>query len=451
MNKPRGNANNNARGNNDVASGSIVVRLVRSVVAVVDRVARGVVAAVMRSTQNVITALVQINANKGRALLTTLGIIIAVTSTITVIAVVQGFGNYMTEMVRGYGTQFMVVRPWYPPERHRQGMGRIKLEMADYDAVRAECPSVDRMTPFVYTHDGEITYGTEKAETVPVRGVDAAYQIIRHFHADAGRFFGPVDVEAHANVIVLGRTVLKNLQADDSIIGDYVYLDGGRFLVIGLLEEKGSIMGEDQDETVMIPYTTALKLYPDRRESIFFLAEAVGEDRVDQAAGEITRVLRKRHRLEPGQPNDFTLDRQDQALGAFEKIRNVASGVLGGIVGISLLVGGIGIMNMMLVSVTERTREIGLRKSVGARRRDIMLQFLTEAVVLCTVGGLIGVLIGYAITDVASRHPRIVDVSVPMWSVLLALGFSAATGVVFGIIPATKAALLNPIDAMRYE
>jgi putative ABC transport system permease protein len=423
----------------------------RASVNIVVRVWRTIVATVLRSMQNVITALVQINANKGRALLTTLGIIIAVTSTITVVAVVQGFGNYMTKMVRGYGTQFMVVRPYYVPERYRQGMPRVKLEMSDYHAVREECPSIARMTPFVFTHNGEITYGVEKAEDIPIRGVDAPYQVIRNFHVDAGRFFGPMDVETAAHVIVLGRTVLKFLQCDESIVGDYVYLDGMRFLVIGLLETKGSMMGEDQDKTAMIPYTMALKLYPENRESVYFLAEAADEGRIDQAAGEITKVLRRRHRLEPGQPDDFSLDRQDQALGAFEKVRNVASGVLGGIVGISLLVGGIGIMNMMLVSVSERTREIGLRKSVGARRRDIMLQFLTEAVVLCTVGGLIGVGIGYAITDIASRHPRIVDVSVPMWSVLLALGFSAATGVIFGIVPAFKAALLNPIDALRYE
>jgi putative ABC transport system permease protein len=201
----------------------------------------------------------------------------------------------------------------------------------------------------------------------------------------------------------------------------------------------------------MIPYTTALNMYPARRTAVFFLAEASDEKNVFQAEAQIRRVLRRRHNLQPGQPDDFRIDRQDQMLKEFEKVRNVASGVLGGIVSISLLVGGIGIMNMMLVSVTERTREIGLRKSVGSRRRDILLQFLTEAVVLCTVGGAIGVVLGYSITHVASLHPKMVDVSVQWWSVVLALGFSAGTGIVFGIIPAFKAALLHPIDALRHE
>jgi putative ABC transport system permease protein len=184
---------------------------------------------------------------------------------------------------------------------------------------------------------------------------------------------------------------------------------------------------------------------------VVFLAEATSVERVDQAEAEIRRVLRRRHDLQPGQPDDFRIDRQDRMMAEFEKIRNIASSVLGGIVSISLLVGGIGIMNMMLVSVAERTREIGLRKSVGGRRRDIMFQFLTEAVVLCSVGGLVGVLFGYALTYVASMHPQMVDVSVPWWSVVLALGFSAGTGVLFGVIPAFKAAILHPIDALRHE
>ena len=201
----------------------------------------------------------------------------------------------------------------------------------------------------------------------------------------------------------------------------------------------------------MIPYTTAVKMYPENRTFLFFLAEATKEEDIPAAEAQITRVLRKRHRLQPGQPDDFRIDRQDQMLRQFTRFRNVASGMLAGIVSISLLVGGIGIMNMMLVSVAERTREIGLRKSIGGRRRDIMLQFLTEAVVLCTVGGLAGVFAGYALTGVASMHPKMVDVSVPWWSVALGLTFAAGTGVVFGIIPAMKAALLHPIDALRHE
>ena len=412
---------------------------------------RFAVGLVSQTGRNVATAFVQIWANKGRSILTTIGIIIAVSSTITVVAFVSGFGKQMTDMVQGYGTQFMMVRPYQWSSVQQRGVKRVRLDMNDIEAVRTECPSVRRITPFVFTHNGEITFGNEKADEVPVRGVTEDYQTIRNFHADVGRFFGPIDVETAAPVMVIGRTVMKRLGADESIVGERIYLDGTRFLVIGILEEKGGIMGQDQDLTIMIPYTAALKAYPNLRDSIPFLAEAKSSEAIHQAAGEITRVLRARHGLQPGQRDDFRIERQDQAVKEFENIRNIASGMLAGIVSISLIVGGIGIMNVMLVSVTERTREIGLRKSVGGRRRDIMLQFLTEAIVLCVIGGAIGVALGYSVTFIAALHPQMIEIEVPLWAVGMALISSAGAGVVFGIIPAFKAAILHPIDALRHE
>ncbi len=408
-------------------------------------------AAASATGNNVATAFVQIWANKGRSILTTLGIIIAVTSTIVVVSIVQGFGNYMTDMVRGYGTQFMVVRPHNPSERNRRGIGRVSMDIDDIEAVRTECKHIRRLTPFVYAPNAEVTYGLEVARDVPMRGVNEYYQTIRNFHADAGRFFGPIDVSSASSVVVLGRTVVKNLEASDAIIGDYVQIDRRRFLVIGLLGAKGGMMGNDQDNTIMIPYTTALNMYSGNRRYIQFLAEAASEEDIPQAQAEITRVLRTRHRLQPGQPDDFSIDRQDQALSTFETIRNVATGILAGIVSISLLVGGIGIMNVMLVSVTERTQEIGLRKSVGGRRRDILLQFLTEAVVLCAVGGAVGVFAGYVVTYLVGMQPDMIEITVPWWIVVIALVSSAGAGVVFGIIPAFKAAILLPIEELRHE
>ncbi|NOT01477.1 MAG: ABC transporter permease [Phycisphaerales bacterium] len=418
---------------------------------IVRRPFRWAVSAASRNAQNVATAAVQIWANKGRSVLTTLGIVIAVTSIITVISVVQGFGNYMTNMVRGYGTSFIVVHPWYEGERHGHGMREPTLDIHDITAVRGECPDVRRITPFVFTHNAVVSYGREKAEEIPIRGVAEEYQLIRNFPADAGRFFGPVDVDNAEPVAVLGRTLLTLLECDESIIGDYIYIDDTRFLVVGLLAEKGSFGDGDQDKTIMIPYTRSIRMYPDRTRSMSFLAEATDEDHIDAAYAQIQRTLRQRHGLTVEQPDDFYIERQDQSLQSFEEIRNISSGILGGIVSISLLVGGIGIMNMMLVSVTERTAEIGLRKSIGARRRDILLQFLTEAVVLCTFGGLIGVALGYGLSKLASMHPSMVPAEVPWWAVAAALGCSAGTGIVFGVIPAFKAAILNPIDALRHE
>lgn len=405
---------------------------------------------VNRSLQGVLTALTQIWANKGRSLLTTLGIIIAVTAIIVVVTFVQGFGDYMTSMLRGYGTQYMIVSPDVRWEQQITGTNQVRLTLDDVNAVRVNCEDLKRLTPFLY---GEVGVSCGKAEVtgIPLRGVTQDYQVIRNYYVDRGRFFGPIDVDRASDVCVVGRNVLKRLDIDESIEGGSIKIADRRFRVVGILEAKGSFMGDDQDLTVMIPYSTMLDMFPEQRDLIRFLAEASGEDKIDAVEAQIKRILRQRHRLRPGQPDDFEIERQDQALREFTKIRNITSAVLAGIVSISLLVGGIGIMNVMLVSVTERTREIGLRKSVGGRRRDILLQFLIEAVVLSTIGGAAGIAIGYGIAFIAGMHPSMVDLSVPLWSVALALVFSAGAGVLFGIIPAFKAAILHPIDALRHE
>src|SRR5262249_42195041 len=277
------------------------------------------------------------------------------------------------------------------------------------------------------------------------------FQHIRNFFVDAGRCFGPVETDNRRQVCVLGRELLRKLRADDGIVGGEISVDGKRFRVLGLLEEKGSFLGNSMDDVLLVPYTTALDMFPDASRLLAFMAQAESPTQVPEAKAQIITALRRRHHLGPDQPNDFRIQTQDEVLKEFNKISVIATSVLTGIVGVSLLVGGIGIMNVMLVSVTERTREIGLRKALGARRRDILAQFLTEAVVLSTAGGLIGVLLGYAATYLASLHPDMVDVSIPLWAVALGLGFSMVVGVVFGLLPAFKAAILQPIDALRYE
>ncbi len=403
-----------------------------------------------RQWQNILTALVQIWANKARALLTTLGIIIAVMSTITVVSFVQGFGNYITNMLRGFGTNMVFVIPEFPSGMRGRTVGRVLLDINDVRAVTARCDKVRRITPLLF-YSTTIEYGREKIENVDLRGATEQYQTIRNFFVDNGRFFSPIEVDVGAHVCVLGRDVLKRLEAGEQIVGDHIYLNGIRFRVLGLLEPKGDMMGESQDEIVLVPYTTAIKMQPFLRQFMPFVFEATSEPEVEEASLHVTRVLRERHDLRPGQPNDFRLIRQDEFLRDFERVKMIATSVLAGIVGISLIVGGIGIMNVMLVSVAERTREIGLRKAIGGRRRDIMLQFLTEAVALATVGGMIGIVLGYSICAIASLHPSMVDIAVPIWVVMIALGFSASVGILFGLIPAFKAAIVHPIDALRHE
>jgi putative ABC transport system permease protein len=403
-----------------------------------------------RHWQNVLTALVQIWVNKARALLTALGIIIAVTATITVVSFVQGFGDYVTDMLRGFGTNMMFIFPYSPSGMHGMGMGRVELTVEDVRAVGTQCDKIRRISPMIF-QTGTVEYGRQRVEDVEISGVTEQFQSIRRFYANAGRCFGPIDVDFGTNVCVLGREVMRLLECDESIVGEQVSLNNQRFRVLGVLEEKGNVMGENQDKIVLIPYTTALKMMPIMRYFVPFMIEAESEAEVEDCALQITSVLRERHGLQPGEPNDFRVLRQDEFLRDFERVKMIATGVLSGIVGISLIVGGIGIMNIMLVSVTERTHEIGLRKSVGGRRRDIMAQFLTEAVVLATLGGLIGVALGYIICHIASLHPSMVKVTVPVWAVLLGLGFSAGVGIIFGLLPAFKAAIVHPIDALRHE
>ncbi len=399
---------------------------------------------------NVITALVQIWANKVRSLLTVLGIIIAVMSIITVVSLVEGFGNHVTGFLRGLGTNLMVVYPEWIRGPRGEYLRPAEMTIEDIRAVDAGVESIRYTSPVIFG-GVSVEYGRQQLTGVTMRGTNEFFKHIRNFYPDAGRFFAAVDVDAGTWVCVLGREVLRKLECDESIVGDYVHLDGQRFQVIGLLEAKGSFMGDNQDELVVIPYTTALKLYPWRRKYLAFYVEAKSEHEITEARVQMVRVLRERHGLKPGDANDFGIFKQDQILQQFNQIRTVATSVLAGIVSISLLVGGIGIMNVMLVSVTERTREIGLRKSVGAHRRDILLQFLTEAVVLSTVGGAIGIALGYGIVHMCSLYPGMVKADVPYWSVLLALGFSAGVGIFFGIIPAFKAAIIHPIDALRHE
>lgn len=399
---------------------------------------------------NVGNAVEQLWSHKMRSLLTVLGIIIAVTSTITVVGVIQGFTGYVAEFLQGLGTNAMWVWPERPPGDAGKRLGRIELDERDLEALERGCPALARVSPLIRRASAKFRSGRDEI-TVPVEGTSAEYHAIRNFSVDFGRPFAVVDVENGHHVCVIGREVLRKLNLDEGVVGQTVQIDGHRFRVIGLLEEKGSFLGDNQDNVVLIPYTRALTMYPNSRRKLAVTAQATSEKAVPEARAQIVNLLRRRHGLAAYQPNDFNVLTQDEILEAFNNMSLVATAVLAGIVGISLLVGGIGIMNVMLVSVTERTREIGLRKAVGARRRDILSQFLTEAVALSVVGGGLGIGLGYALCSLASLHPQMVDVIVPWWAVALGFGISAGTGVVFGLVPAVKAAVLNPIDALRHE
>ncbi|QEH37219.1 Macrolide export ATP-binding/permease protein MacB [Aquisphaera giovannonii] len=399
---------------------------------------------------NVANAVEQLWTHRLRSLLTVLGVVIAVTSTITVVGVIQGFTRYVSEFLQGLGTNAMWVWPERPAGEAGKRLGRIELDGRDVDAIELWCPAVRRASPLIRPPDALVQAGRDQAK-VPLEGVSAEYHAIRNFAVDAGRPFSVVDIEQGHHVCILGREVLRKLNLDDGILGGAILVGQRRFRVVGILGEKGSFLGNSQDNVVLVPYTMALKMYPAFRRKMAVTAQAVTEKSVPEARAQIVNLLRRRHGLSANQPNDFNVLTQDEILETFNSLSLVATAVLAGIVGISLVVGGIGIMNVMLVSVTERTREIGLRKAVGARRRDILVQFLTESMCLSGLGGATGIGLGYGLCALASLHPSMVDVVVPPWAVGLGFGISAGTGVVFGLIPAVKAALLNPIDALRHE
>ncbi len=399
---------------------------------------------------NVASALEQLWANRLRSVLTVLGIVIAVASTITVVSVVQGFTAYVSDFLQGLGTNAMWIWPERPGGEAGKRLGRIELDARDFEAVRRECSMLRSVSPLVRRQSIPLVRGRIEATTA-LEGVSAEYHAIRNWPVEFGRPFSVVDIERRHRVCVVGRDVLEKLDVDEGAIGDWLLVDGRRFRIIGILKEKGSVLGNSQDDLLLIPYTLALTMYPASIDKIALAAQAVDELSVPEARAQVVNLLRRRHRLAAYQPNDFQVRTQDEILTAFNSVSVAATVVLAGIVGISLLVGGIGIMNVMLVSVTERTREIGLRKAVGARRRDILLQFLTEAVALSLAGGGLGIGLGYAMSALASLHPQMVDIVVPWWAVALGFVVSAGTGIVFGLLPAAKAALLNPIDALRHD
>ncbi len=317
---------------------------------------------------NARNAIEQLVGNKMRSLLTMLAIVIAVTATITVVSVVQGFTRYVSEFLEGLGTNAVFVAPQRPVGEAGKSLGRVELDEDDIRAIGSQCSSLRCVSPWVPRPGVKVRWGRDEI-SVEVHGVAPAYHTIRNFPVDSGRPFAVVDVERGHQVCVLGREVLRRFDLDDGVVGSSLLLDGRRFRVIGILESKGSFFGQSLDEVILIPYTAALKMYPAFRRTMIVAAQANSAEEVPEAKAQIANLLRRRHRLEAHQPDDFVVQTQGEILAAFNNVGLAAVSVLTGIVGISLLVGGIGIMNVMLVSVTERTREIGLRKAVGAAAR----------------------------------------------------------------------------------
>ncbi|NNC75718.1 MAG: FtsX-like permease family protein [Acidimicrobiia bacterium] len=391
-------------------------------------------------------------ANKMRSLLTTLGIIIGVAAVIAVVSIVQGLQFLLTQQLQGVGATYIMVLP----DQQNQGPGvvtrQVRLTWDDGKAIRDTIPGIELITPVLIGQQAA-KYRDRQHRTL-VLGVNDDWPEVNNHVVERGRFLSSIDLRHRRKVAVIGNSVVEELRLGDDPVGREVYVGTIPVTIIGVMEEVGQSLGTDVDDLIFIPFETSLMLFGrSAADQVQLRLQAESTGVVDQVKNDISRLLRQRHRIPEGQPDDFQVLVQDEILDTVNTILGNVTAVVGAVVGVALLVGGIGIMNIMLVSVTERTREIGIRKSVGARRQDVLVQFLIEAVTLSLVGGALGLLLGYGIGAVAAGMlpgdwP---PAHVPFWAVALAFGFSSVVGIFFGIYPAGKAAALDPIDALRYE
>ena len=405
--------------------------------------------------QAFLEALESLSGNKLRSGLTVLGIVIGVAAVIAMLAVGRGAEASITGSISGIGTNLLFVFRGDPGDNIRNPK---PLTLGDAEALRDQfaAPSVEAVAPALQAN-GVITFGGE--QTSPqIFGVTPEYFQVRNYNITEGEFITEEHMLGRASVVLLGPEVAETLFGhSDGVTGETVRIEGQPFRVIGVLESKGGGSFGSQDNVAIIPFTTAqarlIRRSTSDRVDIIFV-QAVSGDVVTQASEEIASILRTRHRTPVG-ADDFTVFTQQDLLSTFQSITGILTIFLGGIAGISLLVGGIGIMNILLVSVTERTREIGLRKALGARRRDILIQFLTESSLLSLIGGISGILFGWLISFAVGRIAEASGTAftpvVGVDAVLLATLFSAAVGLFFGIYPANRAASLEPVEALRYE
>jgi putative ABC transport system permease protein len=394
-------------------------------------------------------------ANKMRSCLTVLGIIIGIGAVIALLAIGQGAKMETDKQIQTLGTNLIFIRSGAANAANVSlGVGTTNtLTVEDANTIRRVCPSVENVVPGLQG-PLQVQYGNLNTNTT-VCGVTSEYPFVRNFHTVRGRFFNELDEERSARVCTLGQTVVETLFGDEDPIGKSVLIKSELFKVIGVMEHKGASMFVDQDDQVFIPLSTGInRLFgfkPSRGRSVgFIMCAARSPEDVLPAVFQITNLLRLRHRIRPPFVDDFAIRTQAELMQTAETVTTVFTILLGTTAGISLLVGGIGIMNIMLVSVSERTREIGIRKAIGAKYRDILWQFVIEATVLSFSGGIIGIIIGFIASYAVAGFLHWTTIVTPL-SVILSFGVSILIGMFFGIFPARRAAKLNPIDALRAE
>jgi len=400
-------------------------------------------------------------ANKLRSLLTVLGVIIGVSTVIAMVSLIQGLNESFKRQVQSFGSNTIYIRKWRPqviigelPDSLRQ---RKAFTMEDREAILAQCPAVRAVSPLNFLDEPQpVRYRKKETKPTFILGTSQAYQETNGYNVSSGRFFTEAEVEHRSQVCVVGGATLETLFPHQDAVGQTIHIGKVPFKIIGELSTRGRFLGQSLDEIVMIPHTDVRKYFPSDQSTflkgneVLLNAVAVSPDRIDEAISQITETLRLRRGLKAHQESDFAALTDDTLLNLYNQVTGAFYLLMIAVAFLSLLVGGIGVMNIMLVSVTERTREIGVRMALGAKRSSILLQFLIEAMALTATGGAIGIMIGFALAkgvDMATPLPS----SVPLWSVLAGLAFSGSIGMFFGIYPAMRASRLDPVEALRYE
>ena len=406
----------------------------------------------MNFFESIRVSLRALKANKLRSILTMLGMIIGVAAVIAMVGIGNGATASITSQIEGLGSNLLTISPGQSNSGGvRGGAGSLTtLTITDVAKIQAVGPAVKAVAPYT-DNDYQVVFGSGNTST-QISGTNENYEVIKNVTMATGRFITKVDVDSNARVAVLGPTVVTNLTGDPNtdLIGKTIKINNVPFQVIGVTTATGSTGFMSSDNMILAPITTVQERLIGKKNLRSILVSASSADQMQTAQDEITIALEQAHKIQAGKADDFTVQNQADILASMQGVTQTLTMLLGGIAGISLLVGGIGIMNIMLVSVTERTREIGIRKAIGAKSSDILLQFLIEAIVLSVLGGGIGIVIGTAGSGLIGAALKM-STSISLASVFVAFGFSAAIGIVFGVFPARKAAAMDPIDALRFE
>ncbi|MFQ6113879.1 MAG: ABC transporter permease [bacterium] len=401
--------------------------------------------------ENLRIALGALRANKLRSILTTLGIIIGITTVIAVHSIISGLNESFYNTISRLGSDTLYIQKfkWFSSrEEWLEAIKRKDITIKEAQAVKKYTTLARAVSPEVGTRR-TVKYGSESLTGVRVAGTTAEYRITSNALPEYGRFLSEVDVEHNRLVCVIGYEVAEKLFKNVNPLGRRIKIGSYPFRVIGILEKQGRFLGFNMDSIVIIPIGVFQKLYGSRRW-LTIVVKVIDPELMDEAKDELIGIMRRVRKVPPGKENDFAINQQDAFTNMYKRLTSALYAVAFAVGSIALLVGGIGIMNIMLVSVHERTREIGLRKAIGAKRRDILWQFLIESIALTAVGGVIGIILAFAIAKLIAASTFLVA-SISPWSALIGVTFIGLVGIFFGIYPASKAARLDPIEALRYE